>query len=256
MSRIFTTALWLTVSCVSSYGAYFEGTQVTGAAYLPPSTVNQFDPSTMAEPSYCQNTSSATVTIPVQNPNQYQFCAIYTPAGSGTGAAPATAIVAQFEGYSLIIQVSLGKQSSWTPFQLPFTDSAFAGVQLAKSIDDFICGPDGTCGVNASLSGTTVTITAQVPPGGGVFNAVFTLTPPTFTKPLVAPSNFTGGFSAHTIVWNPVAGAEFYTLTVNVGNVVTFNSWQLPANVTSYTLPASLLPPFTDITLWAQVNGN
>src|SRR5215469_5744436 len=162
--------------------ADLSGTQVTGSATLPPSTVNQFDPTVMPEPSYCDNTAGTTVTIANANAN-YDFCAIFAPAG----ASPAVAMVAAFTGTTLTIQVSLGTQPAWTPFQMTFTDPAFAGLTFVKYTDNFLCSPSAACGVATSLSGSTITITGGVPPSGGVFNAAFTLTVPGSTLSYIAP---------------------------------------------------------------------
>ena len=266
MSTSNTLVLVLCACLASTCRGDLVGTQATGSATLPPSAVNQFDPAVMTEPSYCDNTAGTTVTIGNAG---YTFCAIFAPAGTGTGAAPAVAMVAAFTGTSLIIQVSLGPQAAWTPFQMTFTDSAFSGLRFVKYTDNFLCAPDGTCGVNASLSGSTITISGGVPPSGGVFNAGFSLTPPDSTLSVIAPpitSTLPSRTFANTVVaWNPVPGAADYTVWIGSeqDDSTVFNSYDLPPSQTSITLPILFLtqpaPNATGsgaaITLWAEVNG-
>lgn len=253
-------------------GSPLIGTQITGSATLPPSTVNEFSPAEMAEPAYCGNTAATTVTM--NNPAgpggvEYQFCAILTPAGTGQGAAPAKSIVAQFSGSTsqfsgstLTIQVSLGTQPSWTPFQLTFSDPAFAGLQIAKYNDNFLCSPSAACGVTSSLSATTITISGGVPPVGGVFNASFTLTSPASTLSLLLPGN-ASLLPYPTVNWDSVANAQLYTVwaggsgaTAAYGPENVYESWQTSASATSLTLPLVPMPSSGAFTLWDEVNGN
>ena len=256
MLRTLNACLGLCLCLASISRADLIGTQVTGSAILPFSTANQFDPTTLSEPSYCGNAASPTVTIqqssdPTAGP--YTFCAVFMPAVVALGGAPATAIVAQFTGSSLTIQVQLGSQPSWTTFQLTFSDAGFAGLQLLKYTDNFVYAPDGTAGISASLSGTTITVTGGVPPAGGVFNATFLITPnPSSILPPAGSSVF-----AHPLVeWNPIAGAQTYTVWLgsDPAGRNTFDSWQIPPSQNSLTLPLVLLNPET-VTLWSEVNG-
>jgi len=264
-------SLFLVIPALCS--ADLTGSQVTGSATLPFSTANQFDPSTLSEPSYCGNTSSTTIAIQNEglggggsgiSPVQYTFCAIYKPAGTGTGAPPATAVVAQFTSSGplaggLIIQVSLGSQPSWTPFQLTFSDSDFAGLQLFKYSDNFLYAPDGTRGISASLTGSTITIKGGVPPAGGVFDAAFALIDPS-GGPFIAPPSI--GVPVSTppaIAWSPQPGAQAYTVWVGAdqisGSNNLFYSWALPPSQTSMTLPFARLTGDAVYALWVEVNG-
>ncbi len=252
-------------------GSPLIGTQITGSATLPPATANQFDPKVMTEPGYCGNTAGTTVTM--NNPAgaggvEYQFCAVFTPAGTGQGAAPAKSIVAQFNGANaqfsgstLTIQVSLGSQPGWTPFQLTFLDPAFAGLQMAKYADNFLCSPSAVCGVSASLSGNTISVSGGVPPGGGIFNAAFTLTSPGSTLSLLLPNN-AALLPYPTVNWDAVAGAQSYTVwaggagaTAGYGAENVYYSWQTSPTVTSLTLPLVPMPSTGAFTLFDEVNG-
>lgn len=258
MSRILKTVMGL-VCLVSISRADLIGTQVTGSAILPSSTANQFDPNTLAEPSYCGNTSSTTVTIqPPSDPSAgpYTFCAVFKPAVVALGGAAANAIVAQFTGSLLTIQVQFGSQPSWTTFQLTFADAGFAGLQLQKYTDNFLYAPDGTQGLSASLSGTTITITGGVPAAGGVFNASYQIISPNTSSISQPTGALAQSFAYPNFAWNAVAGAQAYTLWLGTDTAGenTFNSWQIPPSQSSLTLPIVLLNPET-ATLWTEING-
>jgi hypothetical protein len=256
----------------SGQGSPLSGSQITGSATLPPSAVNQFDPSVRAEPGYCGNTAGTTVTMnnPAPGGVEFQFCAVFASAGAGPGAAPANAIVVQFNGpnsqfpgSTLTIQVSLGSQPSWTPFQLTFSDSAFAGLQLVKYADNFLCAAAAACGVRASLNGNIMSVSGGVPAAGGVYNAAFTLTTPGSTLSLIAPPWNAALLPYPTVAWNPVAGAQLYDVwaggaggTAAYGPQSAYNSWPISATGSSLTLPLVPMPSTGGITLWDEVNGN
>lgn len=63
-------------------------------------------------------------------------------------------------------------------------------------------------------------------------------------------------FAYPVITWNPVAGAEAYTVWLGTDSPGrnTFDSWQIPPSQTSLTLPIVLLNGET-MTLWSEVNG-
>jgi hypothetical protein len=244
--------------------ADLTATPVTGSATLPPSTANEFDPAVLPQPSYCGK--ATTVFIGNPNPFNYDFCAIFTPAGAGTGAPPAIGMVAAFTGKTLTIQVSLGTQSAWTPFQMTFTDSAFAGMAFVMYTNNFLYAPDGTPGISAWLSGTTITITGGVPPVGGVYNAAFSIVPPTSAF-IAPPDTFDFLFASPVIAWAPVAGAQAYAVWVGspaptfpggpfdpAARRNIFNSWTLPPSQTSMTLPITWLSG-SSVAVWSEVNN-
>ena len=174
-------------------------------------------------------------------------------------------MVAAFSGTTLTIQVSLGTQPAWTPFQMTFTDTAFAGLTFVKYTDNFLCAPGATCGVTASLSGSTITISGGVPPGGGIYNAAFTLTVPDSSLSFIAPPENAFTFANTVLAWNPVPGAQIYTVWIGeeqLQSMNVYNSWQIPGGQTSITLPLVwLTQPVANnetgvvTTLWVEASG-
>lgn len=209
---------------------------------LSPATTNEFDPTVLAVPTYCGNSAGTTVTI--SNPNlgnpqtvMYEFCALFAPVGYDS--APAKAIVVDFSDNGLTIQADLGPQTTWTPFQLTFSDSAFAGLPLVKYSDNFPCQSQSACGVTATLNGSTLTISGSIPPFDGMYNAMFTLATVYPNPNTVAMSPPWGGLAlpSPVISWTPLPGVEKYRVWLgsrqyyNDNNV--YDSGELPATTTS-----------------------
>jgi hypothetical protein len=140
------------------------GTQVSGLFVTPVSPLNLSDPVNGFVPAgFGNSTSPNNVMISVQPPTPIEFG--FTENGA--------VVTADFTGNSLDLKyvVPAGIDFLFAGFQ--FTDTAFAGLSIVETSDNF---PSG--GVTASLVGNVLTLSApQTPVGPATFDAVFSFTP-------------------------------------------------------------------------------
>jgi hypothetical protein len=156
---------------VAPASADLIGTQVSGSAQLTVGGANFFDPAFGLVPATGFGNSSS--------PNNVVISASQTEFGlAGSGVVD----TADFTGNSLEIKyvepANLGNGSR----TFTFTDTAFAGLSLVKTSDNF---PSG--GVTASLVGNVLTLNAPATPFGDAetFIANFSLTPAAVPGPIV-----------------------------------------------------------------------
>jgi hypothetical protein len=144
------------------------GSTVTGSMFVNNGSINYFDPANGGVPAtgYTNSSSqsnSATVTI---TGNKTEF-------GYHDGANTDSA---DFNGGNLTItDVSV---SSSVQIKYVFTDTAFAGLSLVETSDNFLNG-----GALATLVGTTLTVITPQFLTAGTYSATFNLAPAAVPEP-------------------------------------------------------------------------
>ena len=163
-------ALAALLTYVASANADLIGTQVTGSVQAGGLSFNGFDPANGFVPSGFGNSSS---------PNNVVISASQTEFGlAGSGAV----VTADFTGNSLELKYVLGASLfSVSSRDFTFTDTAFAGLSLVETSDNF---PSG--GVTAGLVGNVLTLNAPPIITGtlGTFTANFSLAPAAVPGPI------------------------------------------------------------------------
>jgi hypothetical protein len=152
------------------------GTQVTGSLTFGTNSTNYFDPAFGAVPSgYGNSTPNNNVNVPIAPPT-------VTFGFNDT----LSLITAAFNGNGLVVSDSVESTGAFNPFTMTFTDTAFTGLTLSKSSDNF------PSGVTSTLVGDTLTINwgGGFVKGGDSFTADFGLTPST-TAGVPEPSTLT-----------------------------------------------------------------
>ena len=145
------------------------GTQVSGSAETSINPgVNFFDPATGFVPAGFGNSSP-------NGPNNVVISASQTEFGLNSPASPSTELTADFTGNSLELKYVQPLTFFAVDFTFTFTDTAFAGLSIVPTSDNF------PSPVTAGLVGNVLTLSAQ-PTGIGTFDAVFNIT----TTPLPA----------------------------------------------------------------------
>jgi opacity protein-like surface antigen len=167
-------ALAALLTYVASASADLIGTQVTGSVQAGGLSFNGFDPANGFVPSGFGNSSSPNnVPISVLPPTPIEF-------GFDNGSG--IAVTADFTGNSLELKYVLGASLfSVSSRDFTFTDTAFAGLSLVETSDNF---PSG--GVTAGLVGNVLTLNAPPIITGtlGTFTANFSLAPAAVPGPI------------------------------------------------------------------------
>jgi hypothetical protein len=155
-----TGALLAYVAPANAATANLIGTLVTGATSGP----NRFDPAVGNVPAGFGNSTSPNNVVISAAQTEFGFCAL------GCGSIMVTA---DFTGNSLDLKYVLAANFGLPPTTFTFTDTAFAGLSIVPTSDNF------PLGVTTSLVGNVLTLFADGTPIGpaATFEAVFSIAP-------------------------------------------------------------------------------
>jgi hypothetical protein len=150
-------------------------TLVTGSAQLGGVGPNRFDPANGFVPAGFGNSSpNDHIDVPISaTQTEFGFCAL------GCGSILVTA---DFTGNSLDLKYVLAASFGLPPTTFTFTDTAFAGLSIAETSNNF------PLGVTTSLVGNVLTLFSDGTPLGPApqtLEAVFSLTPAAVPGPIV-----------------------------------------------------------------------